>query len=101
MRILNDIAYADEKEVALSVMQVKILDDLYMLVTFSTGEQRVFDATTLLEMPAFTPLKDPTIFASAAVHRGILTWNHGQLDIGTEALYDRSFPYPQPHDLIA
>ena len=65
MYIVNGIAYAGEREQEPSVREVKPLDDLMMIVTFDSGEKRLYDATQLLAYPAFQPLRDERIFKKA------------------------------------
>ena len=62
MYIVNGIAFAGTKASETFVQAVKPLDDLMMIVTFTSGEKRLFDATQLLAFPAFQPLKDEKIF---------------------------------------
>ena len=45
MYIVNGIAYAGAKTPETFVQAVKPLDDLMMIVTFTSGEKRLFDAT--------------------------------------------------------
>ena len=47
MFVLNGIVYANEKSENIQVVSVKPLDDMMMILTFSTGEQRLFDASIL------------------------------------------------------
>ena len=61
MFVLNGIVYASEKRNDIEVISVKPLDDMMMILTFSTGEQRLFDAT-ILTGSAFLQLKDDNIF---------------------------------------
>lgn len=63
-----------------------------MLVTFSTGEQRLFD-TTLLKGAAFEPLRDERIFRNPVLFHGVITWNNGEIDIAPEAVYQNSYAY--------
>lgn len=93
MYIIDGIAYASNFEKEIKVIDVKVLDELYLLVTFSTGEKKVYDATPLLEYPAYEKLKDYTYFKTASVYRGMLVWNNGEIDIATETLYRDSFSY--------
>ena len=51
----------------MKVTNIKILDDLIMIITFSTGEQRLFDATCMLEYPAFKALENEQIIKSATI----------------------------------
>lgn len=57
MFISNGIVYASERPENVQIIAVKPLDDMMMLLTFSTGEQRLFDAS-VLNGPAFAPLTD-------------------------------------------
>jgi len=41
-----------------------------MLVTFTTGEKKLFDATILLAMPAFKPLENNEVFKNVQVEHG-------------------------------
>jgi len=93
MYIMNGIAYAAEKQDNIEVKSVKALDDMIMLVTFSTGEKRVFDASYLLEYPAFIPLKNEKVFKSAKVEHGVVVWNDGEIDIAPETMYEKSYEY--------
>ncbi len=96
MYIVDGIAYAGEAKKDISVAKVKILDDGILIVTFSSGEERLFDTTRLLRFPAFASLSERKIQESAYVEDGILTWDNGNLDYATEALYDESMPYHSP-----
>lgn len=62
----NGILYADSSKELLKIQDAKPLDDMMMLLTFSTGEQRLFDAT-ILNGPAFAPLSDEKIFKDCKV----------------------------------
>lgn len=93
MYIINGIVYAGEMKEGIYVRNFRILQNLYMLVTFSTGEVRIFDAAELLQYPVYAPLADNAVFRSAKVEDGILVWQNGEIDIAPEALYERSYPY--------
>ena len=58
---LNGIVYASEKTENIQIVSAKPLDDMMMILTFSTGEQRLFDAA-ILTGKAFSPLSDENIF---------------------------------------
>ncbi len=96
MYILNGIAYAGEMRQDLAVSAVNVLADGILIVTFSTGEERLFDTTKLLRYPAFASIQDTTVQSSAKIENGILTWDEGRLDYATEALYKESIPYASP-----
>ena len=63
-----------------------------MLVTFSTGEKRLFD-TTELKGPAFAPLADEKIFNNPVLFHGVITWKNGEIDIAPETVYKESYAY--------
>ena len=95
MYIVNGIAYAGTAVQDMRVSAVKPLDDMMMLVTFASGECRLYDATQLLEYPAFQPLRDESIFKAPGVDHGVVTWMDGAIDIAPETMYATSFPYDE------
>lgn len=93
MYIENGIAYAGTPTDEIRVRSVKPLDDMMMILTFTSGERRLYDATQLLEFPAFQPLRDESVFKSAVVEHGIVVWNDGDIDIAPETMYANSYAY--------
>lgn len=93
MYIIDGVAYAGKKTDDIKVKEVKVLDDMMMILTFTTGEQRLFDGSELLSFPAFAPLKDEKIFKKAKVEYGVVTWNNGEIDIAPETMYQNSYAY--------
>ena len=71
------------------VSDVQICSDYHMLLTFRNGEQRVFDASSLITLPAYQRIRD--CFSSARVEFGTIVWP-GDIDISTEKLYLQSTP---------
>ena len=92
MYILNDICYAGEFQNEIKVTEAVPLRGGMMLVTFSTGEKRLFD-TTKLKGPAFVPLADEKIFNNPVLFHGVITWNNGEIDIAPETVYKESYAY--------
>ena len=92
MYILNNICYAGELRNGIKVTEAKPLRGGMMLVTFSTGEKRLFDTTTL-EGSAFAPLADEVIFNNPVLFHGVITWNNGEIDIAPETVYRNSYAY--------
>ena len=92
MYILNDICYAGELRNGIKVTEAKPLRGGMMLITFSTGEKRLFDTTTL-EGSAFAPLADKVIFNNPVLFHGVITWNNGEIDIAPETVYRDSYAY--------
>ena len=95
MYVINGIAYAGTSVQDMRVSAVKPLDDMMMLVTFVSGERRLYDATQLLEYPAFQPLRDEAVFKAASVDHGVVAWKDGEIDIAPETMYADSFPYDE------
>lgn len=93
MFTLDGIVYASEKPENISILSAKPLDDLMMILTFSTGEQRLFDAT-ILTGPAFEPLKNEDIFKDCKVVDGIVTWLNEDIDCAPEYMYQNSYEQP-------
>ncbi len=86
MYIRNEICYAGEEPQEIRITDVNPLHSRRLLVTFSTGEQRLFD-TTQLKGPAFAPLADEKVFRHPVLFHGVLTWNNGEIDIAPETVY--------------
>ena len=95
MYVIDGIAYAEKYCSEIEVQEVSALDDMMLLLTFDTGEKRLYDTTALLEYPAFTPLKDEKIFKSAKVECGVVVWLNGEVDIAPETLYKNSYAYQE------
>lgn len=70
------------------------------LLTFSTGEQRLFD-TTLLTGSVFEPLKDEKTSADFIIFHGVMTWMNGEIDIAPETMYADSYPYTSRNASVA
>ena len=96
---LNGIVYASEKTENIQVVSAKPLDDMMMILTFSTGEQRLFDAT-ILTGEAFAPLSDENIFKNCKVVAGVVTWLDEEIDCAPEYMYTNSYEYPSLKSVI-
>ena len=92
MYIKDDICYAGELQENIKVTEAKPLRGGMMLITFSTGEKRLFD-TTMLIGEAFKPLAEEKIFRSPVLAHGVITWNQGEIDIAPEFVYKNSYAY--------
>lgn len=89
---MNDICYAGEMRDGIKITEAKPLRGGMMLVTFPTGEKRIFD-TTLLQGSAFARLADETIFSNPVLFHGVITWKNGEIDIAPETVYRDSYAY--------
>jgi len=56
---------------------------------FADGQRRVYDATSLLDEPYFSPLSSLPFFLTASVECGTVVWGD-ELDIAPETLYRES-----------
>ena len=99
MFILNGIVYASERPENIEVTQATPLEDMMMILTFSTGEQRLFDSTVLTG-PAFQPLADAKVFNSCKVVDGVVTWMDEEIDCAPEFMYEHSFPYNREKEAV-
>ena len=68
---VNGILYAGSAKELLKIQDAKVTGEKMLLLTFSSGEKRVFDATVLKE-EVFTPLNGPDIFAISRLSMELL-----------------------------
>lgn len=92
MYIVDDVCYADSPDAEMEITEALPLEGRMLLVTFSTGERRLFDASGLTG-PAFAPLADEAVFRDITLFHGIITWMNGAIDIAPETVYADSLPY--------
>lgn len=88
----NGICYAGAMEQGIRITDALPLQGGMMLVSFSTGEKRLFD-TTQLRGKAFDVLKDEEVFRHPVIFHGVLTWADGSVDIAPETVYRNSYAY--------
>ena len=84
----------------LKVKAVKVLDNKIMIIEFSTGEKRLFDAT-VLKGPAFLPLEDDEIFKKPSIVHGVITWKNEEIDCAPEFMYTHSYEYDSEDVIVA
>lgn len=100
MYIKDGICYASEMKPSIKVSSIKVLETGMMLVTFTTGETRLFDVIALTKTgPAFSKLSDFENQKTAKVTFGFVSWLDGEIDIAPETMYRESYEYPE--DIIA
>ena len=62
-------------------------------LSFSNGEVRVFDAKEFIAShPLFSPLKDKQLFSQFRLDGWTVSWQNGRLDIAPEYLYEIGTP---------
>ena len=74
----------------IKVVEVKPLQEHKLWLRFNTGEEKIFDFTTLLSYPAFKPLADPKLFGNVSLDHGVTIWKDGGIDIAPSYLYDHA-----------
>ncbi len=94
MYISNGFVYGGQPTETIEVTAVKPLDDMIMLITFSSGEIRLFDAS-ILKGEVYKPLQDSKIFKAACIEYGVVTWANGTIDCAPEYMYNNSFEYTE------
>ena len=100
MYIIDDVCYAGEATPDIKVKGATVLRGGMLLIIFSTGEQRLFDTTLLID-PAFEPLKDEKTLADFKIFHGAMTWMNGEIDIAPETMYEESYPYTSRNVSVA
>jgi hypothetical protein len=89
---VNGIIYAKSSEDMIKIIDAKITGHRMMLLTFSSGEKRVFDAQ-ILNGEVFKPLDDNNIFSDFKISHGVVTWMNGEIDCAPEYMYKHSYEY--------
>ena len=73
------------------VKSVVAKSDYTLLLTFSNGETRIYNAKDLLSKKIYEPLRNLPFFMSAKVSGDTVVWND-DIDISPEHLYECSNP---------
>lgn len=92
MHIFNGFVYGGISTDSIKVSKVKPLNDMIMILTFSNGETKLFDAT-ILNGEVFEPLKENNVFKNPVIDHGVVTWLDGEIDCSPEFMYDNSYAY--------
>ena len=71
------------------INKAQYLGDYRLALSFSNGEERVFDAKDFIaKYPAFHVLQDKEHFKQFALDGWTVSWMSGTLDIAPEYLYE-------------
>ena len=73
------------------VTDVKPQNDYTLIITFASGEKKIFDAHPLLAKNIYKPLNNISFFLTAKADCGSVAWND-DIDIAPEHLYECSIP---------
>jgi hypothetical protein len=74
------------------VTAVTPAEEYTLILEFSNGERRVFNAMPLLDIDAFKPLADKAFFQTVKTAYGSISWPCG-IDYCPDTLYNESVPY--------
>lgn len=86
---MNTLVHGPE-EMLPRIIDVKPIGNYLLRLSFSNGEQRIFDAEYLLELKPYAELSN--VFDQVMVAFGTAVWPGG-IDISPETLYLRSVPF--------
>ena len=89
---LNGILYAGSPKEMLKIKDAKITGNMMMLLTFSSGEKRVFDEK-ILKGDVFKQLENDDVFRSFEIVHGAVTWLNQNIDCAPEYMYANSYAY--------
>ncbi len=70
----------------LEVTKVNVKEDFLLDITFSSGENRIFDMKPYLDKGIFHELKNFDYFKQVSINYGTVTWPHEQ-DMSPITLY--------------
>ena len=76
------------------VTAVTPTDDYTLILTFTSGERRIFNVAPLLGMAVFKPLANKAFFQSVKVAHGSVMWPQ-DIDYCPDTLYMESIPAQQ------
>jgi hypothetical protein len=75
----------------IKLTEVEARHDYTLLVTFETGERKLYDFKPELDYKVFSPLKNPGLFMQAKNGGYAVIWND-KIDIASEELYHHGVP---------
>lgn len=87
MFISNGMVCGGEPPAQIKIVNAKPLENRMMILTFNSGEERLFDSTVLTG-PVYEPLEITEIFNSVAIEHEVVTWKNGDIDCAPEFMYE-------------
>ena len=97
MYVKNGVVYAGQPQQPIKVSGVRPLDGYKLWVRFSPGEAKIFDFSSLLDTPAFAPLRDEEVFRGVYIDYGVTVWKDGEIDLAPEYLYEKGVLVQDAH----
>lgn len=96
---INGILYAGTPNDLIKIIDAKVTGNKMLLITFASGEKRVFDATQL-KGEVFLPLNDSAVFNNFKIVRGVITWMDEEIDCAPEYMYENSYAYNDMEKIV-
>ncbi len=96
---IDGILYAGTQNDMIKIQAAEVTGRMMMLLTFSSGEKRVFDAE-ILKGEVFKPLQDDSVFRNFKIVRGVITWKNEEIDCAPEYMYEHSYTYDEAKMVI-
>ena len=100
MYVKEGIVYGSTPVSEQRVTEAKYLPYGMLLLTFASGEKRLFDVTTL-EGEAFAPLEKEEVRRTVKVFHGAVSWLDGEIDCSPEYLYQHSLEYDEADRVVS
>ncbi len=72
-----------------TILQVELLADYKLLLTFENNEKRIKDMKPYLDKGVFKKLKNQEVFNNVKVELGTITWGE-EIDMCADNLYETS-----------
>lgn len=93
MFVVDGVAYAGEPRESMGVASAWAVNDLSMLVTFSTGETRLLMRRPSWRCLSSHPFRSNEVFSGFAIDHGAVSWAGGDIDLAPETMYKMSYAY--------
>ena len=74
------------------IVDVVAIGNYKLLVTFQTGEIKIYDVEPLLKRPVYKPLGDINFFKTVHIVYGYTIGWSDDIDMCPETIYEDSFP---------
>lgn len=69
-----------------TAVEVKVMENYLLQIKFDNGEEKLFDAASLIIRKPYLPLKDISVFKTAHANGITVEWS-GEIDICPDELY--------------
>lgn len=70
-----------------NIVSITPTDDFLLLVKFENGIEKKFDIKPFLELPAFSLLKDKTVFKTVSNRGYFIEWYNEEIDLSADTLW--------------